>query len=262
MSKIVVVTSGKGGVGKTTVSAFLGAKLARRGKRTVVCDLDFGLNNLDIVMGCEKQVVYDLSDAITGRCRATQALVECKTVKNLFMISSEHSASGGVVNANNLKQLLEGLKSCFDFVILDCPAGIDSGFHRAIASSHEALIVITPNLSSLRDADKVLSVIRTYKIQKYGLVVNMVRGDLLIEGEILTPKEIEDLLKTKVVGVIPQDDAIIKSTNCYISEAFPSGEALKKLSDYLITGKVKLYNPASAYKGFWGSIKRSLKKRI
>lgn len=261
MSEIIVVTSGKGGVGKTTVSAFLGAKLASRGKRTVVCDLDLGLNNLDIVMGCEKQVVYDLSDALSGKCRANQVLVECKSVKNLYMISSEHCINVDV-DVNALKQLLEGLKSAFEYVILDCPAGVDAGFHRAVSSSDKALLVLTPCLSSLRDADRVLSIIRTYKISKCGLVVNMVRGDLLLDGEMLSVNEIESLLKATVVGVIPQDDALLKSKNCYLSEFFPSGEAFKKLSDYIVSDRIKLYNPTAAYKGFLGSIKRSLKKRV
>lgn len=262
MSKIIIVTSGKGGVGKTTVSAFLGAKLANKGKRTIVCDLDFGLNNLDIVMGCEKRIVYDISDAILGRCRASQAIVECGFVKNLFMISSDHTTGGGSINANNLKLLIEGLKNSFDFVILDCPAGIDSGFHRAVICSQEALVVITPSLSSVRDADKVLTVLRSYNVQKYGLVINMARGDLLLEGETLTVGEIEDLLKTKVVGVIPQDDALLTNKNCYLSDSAPSCEAFKKLAHFIITGKIKLYDPTKSYKGFWGSIKRSLKKRL
>ena len=262
MSKTIVITSGKGGVGKTTVSAFLGARLAQLGKRTVICDLDLGLNNLDIVMGCEKQVVYDLSDALEGRCRANQALVESKSVKNLFMISSEHTAGGKNLNAHRLMELFEGLQSAFDYILLDCPAGIDTGFYRAVSCSQEALVVTTASLSALRDADKVLSVLRSYVQEKIGLVINLARGDLMVEGESLTVEQVQSLLKTKVVGVIPQDDLILKSKNCYLPENSSVGEAFKRLAESILSEKVKLYNPMQKYLGFFGSIKRGLKRKL
>ena len=262
MSKTIVITSGKGGVGKTTVSAFLGAKLAQHGKRTVICDLDFGLNNLDIVMGCEKQVQYDLSDVLEGRCRATQALVESKSVKNLFMISSEHTTVGKNINAHRLNELFEGLQGAFDYILLDCPAGIDIGFHRAISCSQEALVVTTASLSALRDADKVLSVLRSYVQDKIGLVINLARGDLMVEGECLTIEQMQSLLRTKVVGVIPQDDLILRSKNCYLPESSSAGEAFKKLSESILSNKIKLYDPMQKYIGFWGSIKRGLKGKL
>jgi len=262
MSQTIVITSGKGGVGKTTVSAFMGARLASRGKRVVVCDLDFGLNNLDIVMGTEKQVVYDLTDVLSGRCRASQAIVECQEIKNLFMLSSEHFSRESAVNANNLKMLINGLQDAFDYVILDCPAGIDVGFHRAVASADRAIVVITANLSSLRDADKVLSVLRSYNFKNIGLVVNMARGDLMLDGLALSVGEIEELLKTKVVGLIPQDDAILVNKNCYLSTDYPSGIAFKKLADSILSDKVRLFNPTKAYSGVIGSIKRSIKRNI
>lgn len=210
MSEIFVVTSGKGGVGKTTVSAFLGAKLAARGKRTIVCDLDFGLNNLDIVTGTEKLIRFDLTDVLEGRCRAAQSLVPC-AVKNLYMISSCHTAGGGVVTSANIKSLFEGLKDNFDYILLDCPAGIDVGFHRAVQSADGAIVVVTPSLSAVRDADKTLSAIRSYNLSKVYIVVNMVRGDLVAEGLTLSVRDVEDVLKCKVIGAIPFDDEIIIS---------------------------------------------------
>lgn len=262
MSKIIVVTSGKGGVGKTTIATFLGAKLAKNGKRTVVCDLDFGLNNLDIVMGCENKIAYDLSDVLEGRCRPMQAVVESASVKNLFMLSSENTTGGQHEHSKRIRELLEGLKTAFEYIILDCPAGIDSGFHRAVSLSQEALVVTTANLSALRDADKVLAILRSYVKDEIKIVVNMARGDLMAEGESLTALEIQTLLKTKVVGVIPHDDQILKSKNCYLPPDSVAYDAFNKLAESVQFGKIKLYNPAKKYQGILGSIKRGLKAKL
>ncbi len=259
MAEMIVVTSGKGGVGKTTVACYLGAKLAEKGKRCVVCDLDLGLNNLDIVMGAESRVIYDLSDALEGRCRASQILVECPSVKNLYLISSGHTLEKNVTG-ENIKYLFEGLQSRFDYVIFDCPAGIEAGFHRAVSASTVAIVVITPTLSSIRDADKVLSLLRSYKLKKISIVINMARGDLMLEGEMLNVKEIESILKTQVIGVIPQDDNLLLGKNCYLDNSTVSGESFKKLAGTVISGKVRYIDPQKKYVGIIGSIKRSLKK--
>ncbi|MBQ3572545.1 MAG: septum site-determining protein MinD [Clostridia bacterium] len=261
MAEIIVVTSGKGGVGKTTVACFLGAKLAQKGKRCVVCDLDVGLNNLDIVMGVESKIVYNLSDALEGRCRASQILVQSPNVKNLYLISSGHTLSKNF-NGENIKMLFEGLKTRFDYIIFDCPAGIDSGFHRAIYSADRALLVITPSLSSIRDADKVLSVLRSYALKSIELVLNMARGDLMITGEMLSVKQIEELLKAKIIGVIPQDDILLLAKNCYIDNDTLCGESFYKLACSIISGKPKYVNPEKRYTGVMGSIKRSIKKIV
>ncbi|MBR3864855.1 MAG: septum site-determining protein MinD [Clostridia bacterium] len=261
MSKTIVVTSGKGGVGKSTVACFLGAKICEFGKRVIVCDLDFGLNNLDIVMGVEEKVVYDLGDAIEGRCRASQALIECPSVKNLYLLSSSHTENSNL-SGQNIKLLFEGLKTHFDYVIFDCPAGIDVGFHRAVCACNEAIVVVTPFLSSLRDADKVLSILRSYKLKDIKLVVNMARGDLMAVGECISIKEVENLLKTPVIGVIPADDNILISSNCYLDNSTPSGKAFYKLARSYISGKTKYFDPSKKYVGIIGSIRRGLKKIV
>ena len=261
MAEIIVITSGKGGVGKTTVASFLGAKLAERGKKCVVCDLDLGLNNLDIVMGAESRVVYDLSDALEGRCRANQILVECPNVRNLYMISSGHALQKSV-NGENIRALLEGLNKRFDYLLLDCPAGIDNGFYRAVTSSDSAFIVIAPSLSSIRDADKVLSLLRSYNLNKIKLILNMARGDLMLEGKTFTVKEIEELLKVEVIGVIPQDDMILTAKNCYLDSRTNAGYAFYKLAGSMISGKARYVKVEKNYSGFIGSIKRGLKRII
>lgn len=261
MSKMIVVSSGKGGVGKTTVACYLGAKIAERGKKCVVCDLDLGLNNLDVVMGAEAKVIYDLGDALEGRCRANQALVSCPAVRNLFLISSNKTSNKNL-SGQSVKMLFEGLKSNFDYVIFDCPAGIDVGFHRAVVASNEALVVVTPNLSSIRDADKVLCVLRSYKLNKLHLVVNMARGDLMVEGKTLSLFEIEELLKTPIIGVIPQDDNILVNKNCYIDSSTPAGKAFYKLAQSVMSGKIKYIDPEKNYRGIIGSIKRGLRRIV
>ncbi len=259
-AKIIVVTSGKGGAGKTTVCAFLGAALASRGKRTVVCDLDFGLNNLDVCMGLESRVCYDVGDILNGRCRANQAIIKSDAVKNLFMISSGHVYSSNQIPEQNLKSLFDGLKNEFDYILLDCPAGIDAGFHRAVCAADEALLVVTPSLSSVRDANKVLSALRSYKLERMNAVINFVRGDLIASGESLSTGEIEELLKIKIIGAIPQDDYLLLSKNCYLSTETRAGYAFKLLADNLINGKYRVKNYAKEYFGLAGSIKRKLKR--
>jgi len=259
MGETIVITSGKGGVGKTTVAAFLGAKLAAKGKRTIVCDLDFGLNNLDIVMGTEKNIQFDLTDVLEGRCRASQSFVPC-AVKNLYMISSAHSAGGNAASGANIRNLFDGLKSDFEYVLLDCPAGLDVGFHRAVQASDSAIVVVTPSLSSVRDADKTLSVLRSYDLKKIFIVVNMVRGDLSVEGLTLGIDDIGTILKTPIVAVIPYDDCIITSENCVLTDNTVPGRCFKRLASVISGGKVRLYDPEKKYCGFTGSIKRSLKK--
>lgn len=260
--KTIVVTSGKGGVGKTTVCAFLGAALASRGRRTIVCDLDFGLNNLDVSLGLESRVVYDISDALSGRCRASQAIIASDAVKNLFMIGSGHVYNAKELPSHNLKQLLDGLKPKFDYILLDCPAGIDAGFHRAVCAADEALLVVTPSLTALRDADKVLSILRSYKLSMISVVVNFVRGDLIASGDALSISEIENLLKLKVIGAIPQDDDLLLSKNCFLYADSRAGEAFAFLAKSIICGKIKIKNYAKDYFGLVGSIRRKIKRII
>lgn len=258
MARKIVVTSGKGGVGKTTVAACLGMRLAAMGERVVLADIDFGLNNIDVVCGVEEGILYDVSDVIAGRCRPAQALVRCPDHPNLFVLASNHAPIDQYVSPQAVRLVLDGLAPRYDYVLIDSPAGIGSGFHRAAASAEEALVVTTPHVSALRDADKVISVLKSYKMKSVRLVVNMVRGDMLAEGEILSPTEIADALKVPLVGVIPQDDGI------FLGEKSRVGgyRALKIFAGNVRNGTQKLYDPSCRYGGFWGSIRRSLKKSL
>ena len=182
MARKIVITSGKGGVGKTTVAANLGMRLAAMGERVVLADADFGLNNIDVVCGVENLVTYDIVDAIEGRCRTRQALVQHPEYPNLFILASNHTDPGKYISPQAVRLILDNLAPRFDYILIDSPAGIEGGFHRAVAAAEEALVVTTPHISSLRDADKVIAVLKSYKLKSVDLVINMVRGDMIVDG--------------------------------------------------------------------------------
>lgn len=256
MARKIVVASGKGGVGKTTVAARLSAQIARRGQRVILCDADLGLNNVDVVTGVEELVVYDLVDVIEGRCRAKQALVRHPDFCNLYILTSSHSAPERYVSPQALKLVLDGLSSQFDYIIIDCPAGIDEGFHRAVASADEAIVVTTPHISALRDADKVITLLKSYHLSELSVVINKVRGDLLMTKESLSPSEISELLKTPLLGVLPEEYRIYGGS---ISDVHP---AFKTLANNLLTGKRRLYDTTRKYSGALGNLRRILKRNL
>ena len=252
----IVVTSGKGGVGKTTVAANLGAQLSKRGQRVILCDTDFGLNNMDVVTGVENLVVYDIVDVIEGRCRAKQALVRHPDFGNLYILASNHSAPERYISPQAVKLVLDTLSPQFDFIFIDCPAGIDEGFHRAVATADEAIVVTTPHISALRDADKVITVLKSYQPAAVSLVINMVRGDMLLSGEILSPKEIEEILKTPILGILPEEDDV------FLNNLSDKTRAFKLLAGNLLSDRQKLYDVTRRYSGVIGNIRRILRKGL
>lgn len=256
MARKIVVTSGKGGVGKTTIAANLSAQLAKKGQRVILCDADFGLNNVDVAAGIEDLVVYDIVDVIEGRCRAKQALVRHPDFGNLYFLGSSHSAPERYVSPQAVKVVLETLAPQFDFIIIDCPAGIDEGFHRAVATADEAIVVTTPHVSALRDADKVITVLKGYQLAELSVVLNMVRGDLLLSGDCLTPKEVTQILRTPLLGILPEEYDI------YRGELKTQHPAFKLLANNLLTEKRRLYDVTKKYSGFFGNIRRVLKKKL
>ena len=207
MAKKIVITSGKGGVGKTTITANLGVQLARSGQRVIVCDLDFGLNNVDVVLGVENLSTYDVVDAVEGRCRPKQALVRHPRYPTLYSLASNR-ISDRYISPQAVRLILDSLSSQFDYILIDSPAGIDEGFHRAVSCAEEALLVTTPHISAMRDASKVVNMLKGYRLARLGLVVNMARGDLVRRGEVLNPEEIADALKVPLFAVIPEEDKI------------------------------------------------------
>ena len=256
MARKIVVTSGKGGVGKTTVAASVSAQLAQKGARVLLCDADFGLNNVDVVTGVEGLVVYDVVDVIEGRCRAKQALVRHPDFPNLYVLTSSHAVPERYVSAQTFRLVIESLAPQFDFVFIDCPAGVDDGFHRAAACADEAMVVTTPHVSAIRDADKVITLLKSYEYKDVSLVVNKVRGDLLIGGESLYPQEIAQILKTPLIGILPEEYGIYGGGLAQIHTS------VKMLANNVLTGKRKLYDATKKYAGFIGGIRRLLKRSL
>ncbi len=198
------MTSGKGGVGKTTVTANIGRKLSELGFSVVLVDADVGLNNLDVVVGIENRVVYDMLDIINSKCTIKQALVDDFDSDMKVLSSSKNS---NLISSQAFRCVVDNL-SMFDFVLIDCPAGIDGGFHRAVSSADEALIVTNPSSSAIRDADKVVSLMFSYSLSSVSLVVNRLRADLIRSGDMLSAMDISKLLRVSLIGAVPEDDCI------------------------------------------------------
>lgn len=262
MAKKIVITSGKGGVGKTTVTANLGRAIANLGYRVALVDVDFGLNNLDVVMGLENKIVYDIADVVEGRCRVKQALIQDNYRKNLYILPSSSIESYSHLSGQNIKLLLEGITNVFDYILIDCPAGIDVGFHRAVSCSDGALIVTTPTLPSLKDANKVVGILKSYKLDNMGLIVNRVRGDLIAGGKMILPLDIQSILKTELVGVLPEEDEVFLSCGYNLSKSSLSHSAYKVLANNVVKNKKKIFDTTSKYTGIIGSIRRGLKKSL
>lgn len=263
MARKIVLTSGKGGVGKTTVCANLGISLSRLGFRVVLVDVDIGLNNLDIILGVDKQIVFDIVDVISGKCRAKQALVQDPKFPNLYILPSSRNISSLKVMSENIKNVINLLDSSFDYILIDCPAGVDEGFHRAVFSANEAIVVVTPHLSSIRDANKVISLLNDYEISNKSLVINRMRGDMLVNGEMLTVENIVRSLKIPLLGVIPEDDEI--SSSCSVGEIVKSGESIRAftlLTENLHEGTKKIFDCTYKYRGIMGYVRRQLKRKV
>jgi len=263
MARKIVFTSGKGGVGKTTVCANLGVKLASMGQRVVMLDLDIGLNNLDVVMGIENKIVFDIVDCLENKCRVRQALVQDFRYPNLYVLPSSHLFSSNSVNAHAIKLIVDTLAVSFDYVLIDCPAGIDIGFHRAVFCAEEALVVTTPHISSIRDADKVISVLKSYNLISTKLIINRIRGDLVLNGEMVEATRIARLLKTELIGVISDEDILgsqIAGRTIKNDPKHPSSIDLLGLNIH--NGTNFIYDYMSKYRGLFGNIKRNLRGKL
>lgn len=263
MARKIVVTSGKGGVGKTTICANLGAKLAGLGFRVALLDADIGLNNLDVVMGIENKIVYDIADVINGKCRIKQALIQDERFPTLYVMPSAQLEIKSSLSGEQVKLVVDMLSPNFDYILIDCPAGVDNGFHRAVFSANEALVVVTPHISSIRDADKVLSILSNYNLHSKSLIINRVRGDMLLSGEIISIEKIIELLNIPIMGVIPDDDAIstLSSLGAF-AYGTTGAKAFSILAENVHNGSKKIYDCTYRYRGFMGVIRRNIKRKV
>ncbi len=213
MSEVIVITSGKGGVGKTTTTANVGTGLAQLDKKVVLIDTDIGLRNLDVVMGLENRIVYNLVDVVEGNCRIKQALIKDKKYPNLFLLPSAQTRDKTSVNPEQMKQLIADLREEFDYILLDCPAGIEQGFQNAIAGADRALVVTTPEVSAIRDADRIIGLLEANEIGKTQLIVNRLRMDMVRRGDMMSVDDVCEILAIELIGAVPDDEQIVVSTN-------------------------------------------------
>jgi septum site-determining protein MinD len=212
-ARVVTITSGKGGVGKTTTTANLGVALARLNKRVVVIDADIGLRNLDIVMGLENRIVYDLVDIVEGRCKLRQAMIKHKQFNELYLIPAAQTRDKTAVSPADMIQLTDKLRSEFDFILIDSPAGIERGFRNAVAPADEVLIVTNPEVSAVRDADRVIGLLEANNKGPGQLILNRVKPDMIRKGEMMSPDDVTDILSVRIIGIIPEDENVLPSSN-------------------------------------------------
>src|SRR6476620_2260584 len=227
MGEAIVITSGKGGVGKTTTSANIGTALALQGKRVCLVDTDIGLRNLDVVMGLENRIIYDLVDVVEGRCKVYQALVKDKRFDDLlYLLPAAQTTDKTAVSPDQMKVLIDALKQDYDYIIIDCPAGIEQGYKNAVAGADKAIVVTTPEVSSMRDADRIIGLLEKEDIEPPKLVINRVRSHMLHEQDMLDVDEIVRTLSIELLGVVEDDDEVIRATNTGEPVALqPNGKA-------------------------------------
>lgn len=240
----IVITSGKGGVGKTTTSANIGTGLAILDKSVVVVDADIGLRNLDVVMGLENRIVYDIVDVVEKNCRLKQALIRDKRYEKLYLLPAAQTKDKSAVSPEQMLELVNDLKKEFDFIIIDSPAGIEQGFQNSIAGADIALIVTTPEISAVRDADRVIGLLESKGLHNPKLIINRIRQEMVKRGDMMNMDDIIDILAIDLLGIVPDDEAIVISTNkgepVVIDEKALSGKAYRNITRRIIGDEVEL----------------------
>ena len=261
MSEVIVITSGKGGVGKTTTSANIGMGLAQLGKRVVLIDTDIGLRNLDVVMGLENRIVYNLVDVVEGTCRCRQALIKDKNYPNLYLMPSAQIKDKSAVTPQQMIKLVDELKYDFDYILLDCPAGIEQGFQNAIAAADRALIVTTPEVSAIRDADRIIGLLEANGISHMNLIINRIRMDMVKRGEMMSIDDVVEILAVDLIGAIPDDENIVISTNQgqpLVGDSTLAGQAYLNICKRLLGESVDFLDLNTG--GFFNRITRVFRK--
>jgi septum site-determining protein MinD len=262
--KVIVMTSGKGGVGKTTVTASIGAALALQGKRVAIIDMDIGLRNLDVVMGLENRIVFNVVDVIQGRCKLKQAAIKDRRIDNLFLIPASQSDDKEVIRPENMVWLTGKLRREYDFALLDCPAGIEHGFRNAVAAADEAIVICTPDVSAVRDADRVIGLLYARSITPK-LIVNRISPKMVATGDMLSHEDIVDVLSIDLVGLVEMDEQVVIASNTGVplvtNKDSKAGMAFLRIAMRL-NGQPELpiQNPM-VQKGFWGRIGKKLGRK-
>ncbi len=259
MSEVIVITSGKGGVGKTTTSANIGTGLALSGKKVCLIDADIGLRNLDVVLGLENRIVYDIVDVVEKNCRIKQALIRDKKVETLYLLPAAQTKDKNAVTEDQMVELCEELKKEFDYVIIDCPAGIEQGFKNAIVGADRALVVTTPEVSAVRDADRIIGLLEASEINNPKLILNRLRVDMAKRGDMMSIEDVTEILAIEVIGVVPDDETIIVSTNkgepAVIDEKSKAGQAYRNITKRIMGEEVPFLD-LDAGNGIFDAIKK------
>ncbi len=258
-ARVITITSGKGGVGKTTTTANLAVALARRGMRVACIDADIGLRNLDVVLGLENRIAYDLVDVVEGRARLQQALIKDKRLPELQLLPAAQSRDKTAVNEKQMIRLCEDLAREFDYVLIDSPAGIEHGFKNAIAPAHEALIVTTPEVSAVRDADRIIGLVEAAQKPTPRLIINRLRANMIRRGDMLDTPDVLEVLAIDLIGVVPEDEAIITSTNkgypVALDDRTLSGSAFTRIARRILGEEIP-FTSFDGSKGFLDKVSR------
>jgi len=260
-ARVIVVTSGKGGVGKTTTTANLGTALANLGEKVVLIDADIGLRNLDLIMGLENRIVYDIVDVVEERCKLKQALIRDKKLNNLALLPAPQTRDKSAVTPEQMMDVCKELENDFDIILIDCPAGIEQGFQNATAAATEALIVTNPEVSSIRDADRIVGLLESKpnEMKKF-LIVNRIRPEMVKKNEMLNVDDVQDILGIELIGVVPDDEEIIKTANRGVlavnSENSIAGKALMDIAKRIRGEKIPFPPLFEEDNGFVDKIKK------
>ena len=260
--KVITITSGKGGVGKTTATANIATALAVDGKRVVCIDADIGLRNLDVVLGLENRIVYDLVDVVEGRCRLRQAMIRDKRLPNLFLIPAAQTRDKTAVSPSDMVRLINELRTESDWLLIDSPAGIERGFRNAIAPADTIVVITNPEISAVRDADRIIGLIEAEEKGPARLVLNRVKPEMIKREDMLSPDDIIELLAIELIGIIPEDDNVILSTNrgvpIVLDGKSQAGQAFRNIANRLKGQNIPFLSLEDS-NGFFGRISRMIR---
>lgn len=258
----IVVTSGKGGVGKTTTSANIGTGLAMKGNSVVVVDADIGLRNLDVVLGLENRIVYDIVDVVEENCRLKQALIRDKRYENLYLLPAAQTKDKTAIQPEQMLKLVTELKNEYDYVIMDSPAGIEQGFKNSVEGADMAIIVTTPEISAVRDADRVIGLLESKGIHNPRLVINRIRHEMVKRGDMMDMDDIIDILAIDLLGIVPDDESIVISTNkgepVVTDQNTIAGKAFNNITNRILGEEVALLNLGDYDEGKFSKILKLL----
>lgn len=240
--KVLTITSGKGGVGKTTATANIGAALAAQGQKVVCLDADIGLRNLDLVLGLENRIVYDLVDVVEGRCRLRQAMIRDKRLPNLFLLPAAQTRDKTAVSPSDMVRVCEELRGEYDWILIDSPAGIERGFRNALAPADEVIVITNPEVSAVRDADRIIGLVEAEEKGPIHLIINRLNPQMVKKGDMLTAEDVLELLAVRLLGIVPEDETVVVNTNrgmpVALDEKSRAGQAFRNIALRLLGQEV------------------------